>query len=181
MEFFLPSILFLLVACGIVFFVIPRFGPLVLAVVSLILLGLGVYNHYSLFQTEYRLSTWQFGAAAYAPYIMIGALVLSIILYLFYLAPVSPNSNNGATPSVNLPSAESATNPITSGINTMMRQASNLVNGEKSNGNANGNGNGNKANQEGIFGSNSNRQGGNNRSGNNRSGNNRPGNNRFLY
>ena len=82
MEFFLPSILFLLVACGIVFFVIPRFGPLVLAIVSLVLLGLGVYNHYSLFQTEYRLSTWQMGAVAYAPYIMIGALVLSIILYL---------------------------------------------------------------------------------------------------
>jgi hypothetical protein len=176
MEFFLPSILFLLVACGIVFFVIPRFGPLVLAVVALILLGLGVYNHYSLFQSEYRMSSWQYGAVAYAPYIMIGALVLSIILYLFYLAPVSPNSNNGSAPSVNLPSAESATNPITSGINTMMRQASNLVNGENK---SNGNGNGNKANQEGIFGSNTNRPGGNNRVGNNRSGNNRGGNNRF--
>jgi hypothetical protein len=173
MEFFLPSILFLLVACGIVFFVIPRFGPLVLAIVSLILLGLGVYNHYSLFQTEYRLSTWQFGAVAYAPYIMIGALVLSIILYLFYLAPVGSNSNNGGVPSMNLPSAESATNPITSGINTVMRQATNFVNGENKS-----NGNGNKTNQEGIFGSNVERPG-NNRLGNNRSGNNRSGNNRF--
>jgi branched-subunit amino acid transport protein len=174
MEFFLPSILFLLVACGIVFFVIPRFGPLVLAIVSLILLGLGVYNHYSLFQTEYRLSTWQMGAVAYAPYIMIGALVLSIILYLFYLAPVGANANNGSAPSMTLPSAESATNPITSGINTMMRQANSMMNGDK--GNSNSNSNSNKANQEGIFGE---RPGGNNRVGNNRPGNNRFGNNRF--
>ena len=84
MEFFLPSILFLLVACGIVFFVIPRFGPLVLAGISLVLLILGIYNHYSLFQTEYRLSTWQSGMIGYAPFIMIGGLVLAIILYLFY-------------------------------------------------------------------------------------------------
>ena len=174
MEFFLPSILFLLVACGIVFFVIPRFGPLVLAIVSLILLGLGVYNHYSLFQTEYRLSTWQMGAVAYAPYVMIGALVLSIILYLFYLAPVGANANNSSAPSMSLPSAESATNPITSGINNMMRQANSMMNGDK--GNSNSNGNSNKANQEGIFGE---RPGGNNRVGNNRPGNNRFGNNRF--
>ena len=42
MEFFLPSILFLLIAAAIVFFVIPRFGPLVLAVVSLVLLTIGM-------------------------------------------------------------------------------------------------------------------------------------------
>jgi len=177
MEFFLPSILFLLVACGIVFFVIPRFGPLVLAIVSLILLGLGVYNHYSLFQTEYRLSTWQGDAAAYAPYIMIGALVLSIVLYLFYLAPVGENSNANTIPK--LPSAESATNPITSGINTMMRQATSFTTG-----NGNGNSQSTQANNEGGYG-NGNRAGnnrgaaGNGRPPNNRSGNNRPGNNRY--
>lgn len=138
MEFFLPSILFLLVACGIVFFVIPRFGPLVLAVASLVLLGLGMYNHYSMFESEYRLSTWQSGAIAYAPFIMIGALVLGIVLYLFYLSPVSGGTNNMGAPS--LPPADTATNPLTEGVNNMLRKGQEIFgNRNTNNGKANGN------------------------------------------
>jgi hypothetical protein len=138
MEFFLPSILFLLVACGIVFFVIPRFGPLVLAGVSLVLLGLGIYNHYSMFATEYRLSTWQSGMIGYAPFIMIGALVLAILLYLFYLVPAGSNNNNTNLagnrlptpnrPTINLPPPGTATNAITEGIGNMMRKAAEAAN-----------------------------------------------------
>lgn len=134
MEFFLPSILFLLVACGIVFFVIPRFGPLILASVALILLILGVYNHYSLFQSEYKMSTWQMGAVANAPYILIGALVLGIVLYLLYLVPSGANSNTNASAKLSLPPANTATNAVTEGINNAMRSTANLfkmkVNGE---------------------------------------------------
>lgn len=138
MEFFLPSILFLLVACGIVFFVVPRFGPLVLAGVSLILLVAGVYNHYSMFATEYRLSTWQSGMTAYAPFIMIGALVLGILLYLFYLLPVGSNSSNRSGSmfssnemnknTINIPPPGTATNAITEGIGNMMRKAAEISN-----------------------------------------------------
>ena len=133
MEFFLPSILFLLVACGIVFFVVPRFGPLVLAGVSLILLVAGIYNHYSMFATEYRLSTWQSGMVSYAPFIMIGALVLGILLYLFYLLPSGSNTNNNIGPYIennkmNLPPPGTATNAVTEGIGNMMRKAAEMVN-----------------------------------------------------
>jgi predicted membrane protein len=141
MEFFLPSILFLLVACGIVFFVIPRFGPLVLAGISLILLILGIYNHYSLFQTEYRMSTWQSGMIGYAPFIMIGALVLAIVLYLLYLVPIGGmmNGNTGArvsTPNASpldantlrLPPPGTATNGLTEGIGNIMRKAAEAAN-----------------------------------------------------
>jgi branched-subunit amino acid transport protein len=136
MEFFLPSILFLLVACGIVFFVIPRFGPLVLAGISLVLLILGIYNHYSLFQTEYRLSTWQSGMIGYAPFIMIGALVLAIILYLLYIVP-SGGANVNTRPSSPSPIAENtlrlpppgtATNGLTEGIGNLMRKAAEAAN-----------------------------------------------------
>jgi hypothetical protein len=139
MEFFLPSILFLLVACGIVFFVIPRFGPLVLAGISLILLILGIYNHYSLFQTEYRLSTWQSGMIGYAPFIMIGALVLAIILYLLYMVPVGGGNGNvrPSAPSLSpaiaentlrLPPPGTATNGLTEGIGNLMRKAAEAAN-----------------------------------------------------
>lgn len=142
MEFFLPSILVLLVAAAIVFFVIPRFGPLVLAVVSLVLLGIGIYNHYSMFQNEYRLSTWQLGAVAYAPYLLIGAVIVMIILYLTYLLPsgsaasgnntsanASANANaNVKANTINLPPPETATNVITEGANNAIRAAANLAN-----------------------------------------------------
>lgn len=139
MEFFLPSILFLLVACGIVFFVIPRFGPLVLAGISLVLLILGIYNHYSLFQTEYRLSTWQSGMIGYAPFIMIGALVLAIILYLLYMVPAGGNTGGSSmTPSpvaaiagnntLKLPPPGTATNALTEGIGNLMRKAAEATN-----------------------------------------------------
>jgi hypothetical protein len=140
MEFFLPSILVLLVAAAIVFFVIPRFGPLVLAVVSLVLLGIGIYNHYSMFQNEYRLSTWQLGAVAYAPYLLIGAVILMIILYLTYLLPSGSAASGNNTPAnanananvkantINLPPPETATNVITEGANNAIRAAANLAN-----------------------------------------------------
>lgn len=134
MEFFLPSILFLLVACGIVFFVIPRFGPLVLAGISLVLLVLGIYNHYSLFQTEYRLSTWQSGMIGYAPFIMIGALVLGIILYLLYLIPAGGNAAPAVaspameSPTLRLPPPGTATNGLTEGIGNLMRKAAEAAN-----------------------------------------------------
>lgn len=136
MEFFLPSILFLLIAAAIVFFVIPRFGPLVLAVVSLVLLTIGMYNHYTLFQNEYRASTWQLGLVAYAPYVMIGAVILMIIMYLTYLLPsgagVSMNTSNVNTNvkanTINLPPPETATNVITQGVNNAIRAAAPVAN-----------------------------------------------------
>jgi hypothetical protein len=138
MEFFLPSILFLLVACGIVFFIIPRFGPLILAGVALTLLILGIYNHYSMFATEYRLSTWQSGMIGYAPYIMVGALVLAILLYLFYLIPSGENMGNVRNLVPNLfgenqnrlvlPPPGTATNGVTEGIGNMMRKAAEIAN-----------------------------------------------------
>ena len=130
MEFFLPSILFLLISAAIVFFVIPRFGPLVLAVVSLILLTIGMYNHYTLFQNEYRASTWQLGLVAFAPYIMIGVVIVMIILYLTYLLPSGATSSvpNVKTNTINLPPPETATNVITEGVNNAIRAAAPVAN-----------------------------------------------------
>ena len=130
MEFFLPSILFLLISAAIVFFVIPRFGPLVLAVVSLVLLTIGMYNHYTLFQNEYKASTWQLGLVAFAPYIMIGVVIVMIILYLTYLLPSGATSStpNVKANTINLPPPETATNVITEGVNNAIRAAAPVAN-----------------------------------------------------
>lgn len=137
MEFFLPSVLLLLIAAAVVFFVLPRFGPAVLAIVSAVLLAFGIYKHYTTFGVEYKLSTWHLGLQQYASYIMVAGLLLAIGVYLLYLLPASTAANAAATaplasiPAVstlaNMPSANTATNSVTAGINNALSSVANTV------------------------------------------------------
>ena len=85
MEFFLPGLAALLIAALIVFLVLPRLGAPILAVLALLLLAYGIYSHYTLFASEYRYSTWQDRLKFYAPFLMIGALVLAVLGYMGFL------------------------------------------------------------------------------------------------
>ena len=131
MELFLPSVLVLLLAAAVVFFVFPSLGPMTLAIVSAVLLTLGAYQHWAQFGVEYRLSTWYLGLMAFAPYVMVGGLLLAIAIYLLYLLPA--NSQNSTASSLplptisNMPSASSSTNSITSGINRALNSTMNMV------------------------------------------------------
>ena len=123
MELFLPSMAVLLVAALIVFLVLPRIGAPILAILSLVLLVFGVYNHYYLFYSEYRYSTWQEQLKFYAPFIIIGALILSILSYMgFLFSTRGPN----ALPASNLaPNTTAASvvndtaNALTNTVNTV--------------------------------------------------------------
>lgn len=139
MELFLPSVFVLLLAAGIVFFVFPRFGPSTLAAVSLILLLMGAYQHYHQFGTDYRMSTWQLGFVAYTPYILVGGLIFAILVYLLYLLPANSTAASSVMPSTampsisNMPSASSATNPVTAGLNRALNAVGNVGNAVKKN------------------------------------------------
>jgi len=85
MELFLPSIAALLISALIVFLVLPRLGAPVLVGLSVVLLVFCLYNHYTLFASEYRLSTWQEQLKWYAPVIMYGGLTIAVLMYLGYL------------------------------------------------------------------------------------------------
>jgi len=104
MEFFLPGLAALLIAGLIVFLVLPRLGAPVLAVLSLVLLVYGVYNHYYMFSSEYRYSTWQERLKFYAPFAIIGVLILLIIMYMGMLFGTQGPS---ALPASNAPAADS--------------------------------------------------------------------------
>lgn len=82
MELFIPSLLAILIAAGIVMFVLPRLSPIILGIVALLFLILAAYNHYKFFGTEYQLSTWQLPLVNYAPYLLLGGLVLFLILFI---------------------------------------------------------------------------------------------------
>ena len=126
MFFYIPGILVLIVAILIAFLVIPRLAPTILAVTALLLLSLGLYHHYTLFATEYRLSTWQEGLKFWAGPIMIGLLVLTIIGYflIFLKSPSSRNNNLTLPP---LPPANTATNPVTAAINNAINASKDVI------------------------------------------------------
>lgn len=67
-------------------FVIPRLSPVILGTLALIFLIIAGYQHYKIFGTEYRQSTWQIpiveGAMSYAPYILIGILILFLLFFI---------------------------------------------------------------------------------------------------
>ncbi len=116
MEFFIPSLLLFLVSIGITFALAPRFTPLVVALLSIGFLTFGVYQHYKMFASEYRLSTWQQGLKIYAPALMIGAIIIFIIyaILAFFTkgaVPIPP------IPNITGPSENSATNQIVESLN----------------------------------------------------------------
>jgi hypothetical protein len=133
MELFIPGLVVLLIAGLFAFVVLPRVGAKVLVVISLLaLIGAGLH-HYAFFASEYRLSTWQYSLAAYAPFIVLGLAILFILAAIGFLfmgseskkqvieavaSPLETIQERVANAAAAMPSAESATNPITAAVNT---------------------------------------------------------------
>lgn len=132
----MPGLIILIIAGFYVFLVLPRMGPMVLGVISLIALIAAGVHHYAMFYTEYKLSTWQYALAAYTPWVVLGfALIAMISAILFMFSSPETKAkvmNTVSTPMeaiqeavgnsyAAMPSASSATNLVTSSINTAMR------------------------------------------------------------
>lgn len=106
-------------------------GTVILSVVcALILVGV-LFHHYTMFSSEYRLSTWQNGLAAYAPLVIIGFSILIIIAVAVSLftgnsitntiqSPIETLQSGIAASMDAMPSAASATNPVTSAVNGVL-------------------------------------------------------------
>jgi hypothetical protein len=82
MELFIPSLLAILIAAGIVMFLLPRLSPVILGVLALVFLLIAAYQHYTFFGSEYQLSTWQLPLLNYGPYLLIGGLVVFLIFFI---------------------------------------------------------------------------------------------------
>jgi hypothetical protein len=158
MEFFIPGLLIFLVSILVTFLVAPRFTPLVAALLSIGFLTFGVYDHYKMFASEYRLSTWQQSLKIYAPAIMIGAIIIFIIygILAFFTKgavpiPSIPNitePNENSTTGQIINSINKIGNAITNNKNTnVVNSINNTIN--KVNNNRYMSGNNNRQNNEG--------------------------------
>ena len=124
MELFIPGLAALLLAGLIVFLVIPRLGAPILAVLSIVLLAYGVYNHMTIFGPEYRYSTWQDRLKFYGPFLMIAALILGILFYvLFLFTTVGVN----ALPASNIPTNTNGNSILEEVTNTIANTVKNTA------------------------------------------------------
>ena len=140
MEFFIPGLLIFLVAICLSFALSPRVTPLIAAILSIGFLTFGVYEHYKMFASEYRLSTWQDGLKIYAPAIMICATLIFIIYAIFAFF------TNGTVPVPKMPNITAPSeNTIT---NTMMESVNGILNSLTPNNTKENNANNTKENNE---------------------------------
>ena len=124
MELFIPSLLVLLIISLFVFLVIPRMSIPIILFFSMVSLVYVLRNHYYLFYSEYRYSTWQYTLQQYAPYV----IVFVLAVFIFTTVGITTYRGNSVPTSMpetpSLPSASSATNVVTSVINSGMKAAS---------------------------------------------------------
>jgi hypothetical protein len=127
MELFLPGLFVLLISSFFVFLVVPRVGSIALAVISFLTLIAVIYHHSYMFREEYRMSTWQNKLGSYAGFIVLGLAVFAVLTVAVNLftggsikTPGEILQTNFQNSMAAMPSASSATNPITSGINMVL-------------------------------------------------------------
>jgi len=143
MELFVPGLIVLLVSAFFIFLVLPRMGSMVLAIASLVaLIAVGVH-HYSQFYTEYRLSTWQNTLTAYAPWVTLGFALIAMVSSIIFMVsgeetrgkianavstPMEAIQDKVAEAAAIMPSAASATNAVTAGINNIIKNVTTNTN-----------------------------------------------------
>lgn len=76
MEWFIPSLLVLVLSAIVCFIFMPRWSPYTLGLLSFGLFFLGVWQHYSMFPYEYKTSSLHSSLQDYAPFVMLGAVII---------------------------------------------------------------------------------------------------------
>jgi hypothetical protein len=140
MEFFLPGLLFFILTVFLTFTFAPKVTPMIAAVLAIVFLMLGIYDHQDRFGAEYRLSTWHSELKIYGPFIMMGA----IILYTIYGMVAFFSGGNVPVPSLpNVSTTDisnavgnlstSITESVNSAANTLYNNAANISNNVNAN------------------------------------------------
>lgn len=92
MELLMPSLIALLLAVAVAYFVVPKMAPNVLIIVSSIILAWALYSHYTRFAvTEYERATWIYKFREYS-----GVLVFGVILFIGYFLFFVRGSSGGS-------------------------------------------------------------------------------------
>lgn len=121
MEFYLPSFFIFLFAMLFIFLILPKLSPMAMGIIAIVMLVYGGYNHYQMFKDEYTRMSWVDGAKSIAPYLLVGGVLVYIVGYFLLIGGTGKVQPGSPMMPRSLPSAETATNPITAGINMGMK------------------------------------------------------------
>jgi hypothetical protein len=131
MELLIPSLVLVLLAVALAFFVLPSLAPTVLITGSVITLVIAIYLHISQFGVmEYERATWQYNLRKYSSYVIVGAIILGA--YGFYAmnnmeaGGLFGSAATPALPAVGMPTMggglESIARTASSRINELLRK-----------------------------------------------------------
>lgn len=82
-QYIVPAIVSLLLGAIVCFLILPRLSPYILGSLALVMLFLGVWQHYSMFPYEYRMSMVTDLLQQYAGFIMLFAVILASVFGIF--------------------------------------------------------------------------------------------------
>jgi hypothetical protein len=144
MELFIPSLVVIILGGIVVFFLLPKVAPYTLGVMAVLLFGAGIYQHYQTFPYEYSSGNFRDTMKDYAPFLMLLATILGLVIGVMVAFGGNPPSIAAAMPAmpnisampVSLPSLNMGANVFGGGGNSTAK------NNSKNNGmGANGGGN----------------------------------------
>jgi hypothetical protein len=116
MELMIPSLMALLIAVAIAYFVMPKFAPSVLVTSSMIVLGLALFTHMKQFGvSEYERATWIYKIKDYGSYIMIGVVLLGTYGFYAMNNMELPGPVKNILPSMSSPSMPALSFPMSGG------------------------------------------------------------------
>lgn len=129
MFVYTPSITLLVIsifAIGIIYML--RLPLLIVALIAILLLAISINQHFALFSLDYKTSQWSQNLAGIAPMIMVGAVIVLALSYIFMLRGFGGNSRIAASETVasaassNLPALEPIAKRIGSNANRLMNR-----------------------------------------------------------
>jgi hypothetical protein len=136
-QYFIPALISIILSALIFFFILPRLSPYILGALSVLMLALGIWQHYSMFPYEYRTSIVSELLQQYAGFIIIALVILASVTGILVVhgtnlpevsevipeIPAMPNlmpgnnsKNNSAKNAFNFGGNETKANGANSGI-----------------------------------------------------------------
>jgi hypothetical protein len=91
----IPTLCSVLLLTALAFLFASKMAPVILLITSTVLLILSYSMHRSQFQSDYRNSTWQEGLRPFAPYVLVGIVIM---LGAGYYTMVTPDSGSSPAP-----------------------------------------------------------------------------------
>lgn len=119
MQWFIPSLILVIVAAIVCIFVIPRLSPYTIGMLAIVMCVMGLWQHYSMFSNEYRASMVLSAMQEYAAYFMVAGVILGLMIVIMTMYGGTPPSIASVIPA--MPAA--VTNLVPAAITNLTKSA----------------------------------------------------------